>query len=85
MQRILFGLSIVALVVLSLVPGVNPPVLAQGACGNAPLSRLTAGEMARVTVGSGVGNNLRASASPDATVLGVMPEGEIMTVVSGPQ
>lgn len=58
---------------------------AQGACADAPTPRLTPGGMGRVVPGEGVGNNLRATPSSAGTVLGVMPDGEIFTVMSGPQ
>lgn len=57
---------------------------AQG-CGTAPAPRLTIGQTARVTITNGTGNNLRATAATSATVLGVLPDGEIVGVLSGPQ
>ena len=53
----------------------------------APAPRLSAGQSARVTVSDGTGNNLRAAASAaeTSTVLGVMPDGEIVSVIGGPQ
>ncbi len=60
-------------------------VQAQGGCTDAPAPRLTPGEASRVVPGEGVGNNLRATPSSAGTVLGVMPEGEIFVVTSGPQ
>lgn len=60
------------------------PAAAQG-CGTAPAPRLTAGQSARVTVTNGTGNNLRATNTTNATVLGVLADGEIVSVLSGPQ
>lgn len=59
---------------------------AQATCGTAPAPRLSIGQTARVVVSSGTGNNLRSGPSATGTtVLGVMPEGEIFTVIAGPQ
>jgi Tol biopolymer transport system component len=82
-MRTLTGLVLVTLIVLSF--GAIAPTHAQTGCGSAPAPRLVVGQMARVTVGAGVGNNLRAAADTNATVLGVMPDGEVFTVVAGPQ
>lgn len=62
------------------------PVAAQaGTCGTAPAPRLTAGLSARVTVTDGTGNNLRVSPSTTTTVAGVLADGEVFAVISGPQ
>lgn len=62
------------------------PAEAQGStCGTAPAPRLTVGQSARVTVTDGTGNNLRNTFSTTATVLGVMGDGEVFSVLTGPQ
>ncbi len=58
---------------------------AQGTCGTAQAPRLTVGQSARVVVSDGTGNNLRATANMGATVLGVLADGEVFSVLSGPQ
>jgi Tol biopolymer transport system component len=81
-------LSITFAVALLLAVGLSPAapaVEAQGTCGTAPPARLIAGQTARVTISTGTGNNLRATPDGNATVLGVMPEGEVFTVIAGPQ
>jgi TolB protein len=87
MKVVIRSLTAVILLTLSLtalLPAAG--VHAQSdACGSAPAPRLTPGDAARVTLSEGTGNNLRATPSGSGTVLGVMPEGEIFTVVSGPQ
>lgn len=83
-------MGLLAVVVIGLAAGGALPAAgqaaAQGACGTAPAPRLMVGQSARVTPSAeGVGNNLRATFTGTATVLGVMPEGEIFTVIGGPQ
>ncbi len=73
-----------ALAALIATPAATP-ARAQGSCGTAPLPRLTVGQQGRVVVSSGVGNNLRSAAGSNSTVLGVMGDGEIFTVIAGPQ
>jgi Tol biopolymer transport system component len=79
-------LTIILLLVL-IIPAL--PALdraaAQGTCGSAPPPRLTVGQSARVVVSNGIGNNLRTTPNSGATVLGVLADGEIFTVLSGPQ
>jgi Tol biopolymer transport system component len=58
---------------------------AQGTCGAAPPPRLTVGQSARVVVSDGTGNNMRATANTGATVLGVLADGEVFSVLGGPQ
>jgi Tol biopolymer transport system component len=78
-------LALIAVVVAPVV-ALNPlPAAAQGTCGTAPAPRLTAGQQARVVVTDGTGNNLRDTYSTTTTVLGVLADGEIFTVLSGPQ
>lgn len=77
--------ALVALAVallLALPPGA--PAHAQSSCGDAPAPRLIAGQTARVVPSNGIGNNLRASFSAGATALGVLADGEIVTVAGGP-
>jgi len=62
----------------------HAPARAQAPCGDAPAPRLIAGQTARVVPGNGIGNNLRASATASAVALGVLADGEIVTVVAGP-
>jgi len=75
-----------ALAVIAPLAGIHPAA-AQDTCGNAPPARLSTGQSARVTVSDGTGNNLRAAASAaeTSTVLGVMADGEIVSVIAGPQ
>jgi len=75
-----------ALAVIAPLAGVHPAA-AQDTCGTAPPARLSTGQSARVTVSDGTGNNLRAAASAaeTSTVLGVMADGEIVSVIAGPQ
>ncbi len=76
-------LLVAALVMLALFA--STPARAQDVCGTAPPPRLSAGQSARVTYADGVGNNLRTAPSAGATILGVMGEGEVFTVIGGPQ
>jgi hypothetical protein len=82
-----FRLIALALALLLVAPvlAAPAPAAAQGSCGTAPAPRLVAGQSARVTIGDGTGNNLRASPSTTATVLGVMGDGEVFSVIGGPQ
>jgi Tol biopolymer transport system component len=74
------------LIVAMIVPALAvTPAAAQGACGSAPAPRLTAGQSGRVVVSNGVGNNLRDSPTTAALVLGVLADGEVFSVLSGPQ
>lgn len=85
--RLFYAIAlIVALAVIAPLAGTQPAA-AQTTCGTAPAPRLSAGQSARVTVSDGTGNNLRAAASAaeTSTVLGVMPDGEIVSVIGGPQ
>lgn len=61
------------------------PAAAQGTCGTAPAPRLVAGQSARVIVTNGVGNNLRVQPGASATIAGVLADGELFTVLAGPQ
>lgn len=79
------ALAVLALAIalsLALPPG--GPARAQSPCGDAPAPRLTAGQTARVVPGNGVGNNLRTSPSAATVTLGVLADGEIVTVIAGP-
>lgn len=89
MRSILFRVITLGLALAAVVPvaGIHPAA-AQGTCGTAPAPRLAAGQSARVALSAdATGNNLRAAASAAETnvVLGVMPDGEIVTVIGGPQ
>jgi Tol biopolymer transport system component len=68
-----------------IVPVLPGHVAAQATCGTAPAPRLTAGQQARVVVSDGTGNNLRTTPNTGATVLGVLADGEVFSVLSGPQ
>lgn len=81
-QIILAAVLVLALMLPAALP--HGTADAQG-CGTAPAPRLTIGQAARVTITNGTGNNLRATAATTATVLGVLPDGEIVGVLSGPQ
>jgi hypothetical protein len=89
MRSLLFRLTMVMTLLLAWVPLFADPVpaAAQGQCGTAPAPRLTTGQMARVTVTDGTGNNLRSQASTadPNNVMGVMGDGEVFNVLSGPQ
>ncbi len=84
LRRYLIPVALMALLVLPTVAFPAPHANAQD-CGGAPAPRLTTGQTARVTLTDGTGNNLRASAATDATVLGVLADGEIVSVIAGPQ
>jgi Tol biopolymer transport system component len=73
------------LLLMMIVPVLPGHVAAQAACGTAPAPRLTAGQQARVVVSDGTGNNLRTTPNTGATVLGVLADGEVFSVLSGPQ
>jgi Tol biopolymer transport system component len=77
--------ALVLLVIAPVLVGQPAPAAAQGSCGTAPAPRLGVGQSARVTMGDGTGNNLRQSPSTTATVMGVMGDGEIFSVIGGPQ
>ncbi len=86
MRKLFIGLVLIMALATAALPATPSPADAQGSCGTAPPPRLTVGATARVTVTSaGVGNNLRQTFTSNATVLGVMPEGEIVGVIGGPQ
>jgi Tol biopolymer transport system component len=68
-----------------IVPVLPGHVAAQATCGTAPAPRLTVGQQARVVVSDGTGNNLRTTPNTGATVLGVLADGEVFNVLSGPQ
>ncbi|WP_119067671.1 SH3 domain-containing protein [Aggregatilinea lenta] len=85
-MKVVRSITLIMLLILSvaaLLPASGAQ--AQGECAGAPAPRLTKGQMARVTLSEGTGNNLRATPSSAGTVLGVMSEGEIFTVTSDPQ
>jgi Tol biopolymer transport system component len=77
-------LTLMLLLVL-IVPVLPGYVAAQATCGTAPAPRLTAGQQARVVVSDGTGSNLRTTPNTGATVLGVLADGEVFSVLNGPQ
>ncbi len=81
----LLALALALVLIAAALPLTPTPAAAQGACGTAPAPRLSMGSMARVTIADYTGNNLRSAPSTTGTVLGVMAEGEIFTVISGSQ
>ena len=81
----LLALALAFVLIAAALPFTATPAAAQGACGTAPAPRLSLGSMARVTIADYTGNNLRSAPSTTATVLGVMAEGEVFTVISGSQ
>jgi TolB protein len=84
MIRRLLTLAVLIALITAALPTVNHTA-AQGTCGTAPAPRLIVGQQARVVVSDGTGNNLRATANTGATVLGVLADGEVFSVLSGPQ
>ncbi|MCD4685569.1 MAG: SH3 domain-containing protein [Anaerolineae bacterium] len=84
LSRVLLLCLIIAALTIPLAVFPITPVAAQG-CGTAPAPRLTVGQSARVTISNGVGNNLRSTPNAGATVLGVLPDGEVFSVIGGPQ
>jgi Tol biopolymer transport system component len=82
----LFVWLAIAAIVAGALPVSPSPAAAQGPCGTSLPSRLSVGVSARVVPGDGTGNNLRAapSSGADTTVLGVLPNGEIVFVIGGP-
>ncbi|MBN1679037.1 MAG: PD40 domain-containing protein [Anaerolineae bacterium] len=79
----LFSIILIGLTLAPLLTAA--PAAAQDSCGTAPPPRLVVGQNARVTVTTGTGNNLRDTPNGDATVLGVLAEGEVFNVIDGPQ
>ncbi len=75
-------IMLLLVVIVSILPA---HVAAQTTCGTAPAPRLTVGLQARVVVSDGTGNNLRTTPNTGATVLGVLADGEVFSVLSGPQ
>jgi Tol biopolymer transport system component len=69
----------------SLVSAQDAPYGETTACGAAPSPRLNVDQTARTAVGVGVVNSLRANAGFTSADLGALAEGEILTVVAGPQ
>lgn len=84
MKLMRFSLLLLLVVSIGAAPAGAHVALAQDDCPGADPPRLTPGAMGRVVPGTGTGNNLRIAPRDDATVLGVMPQGEIFTVLDGP-
>jgi Tol biopolymer transport system component len=82
-------LILIAVLLAAALPAIPSPVSAnvsaQGSCGTAPALRLTVGQSARVVLSDGTGNNLRVSPNTTATVAGVLADGEVFSVIGGPQ
>ncbi|MBN1565214.1 MAG: PD40 domain-containing protein, partial [Anaerolineae bacterium] len=76
---------IVTLIAAALPASPVTHVAAQTTCGTAPTPRLTVGQSARVVVTDGTGNNLRTSPNTSATIAGVLADGEVFSVIGGPQ
>ncbi|MBN2305076.1 MAG: PD40 domain-containing protein, partial [Anaerolineae bacterium] len=84
--KFLMLIIIAALLIPALPVPAAIPAAAQGVCGTAPPPRMTVEQSGRVTVlQGGVGSNLRQTFASDAVVLGVMPQGEIFTVIGPAQ
>ncbi len=80
-------LTLIVIIVITLIalPVGGGPAAAQTTCGTAPAPRLTVGQNARVVVSDGMGNNLRLSPNTTAAVAGVLADGEVFSVIGGPQ
>lgn len=84
MKVVRFSLMLTLVVSIVIAPAGARVALAQDNCPGADPPRLSPGAMGRVVPGTGAGNNLRVAPRNDAAVLGVMPQGEIFTVLDGP-
>jgi Tol biopolymer transport system component len=86
MYLFLRRLCAVILIALVIAPVLTiSPASAQGTCGTAPAPRMTIGQQGRIVVSDGTGNNLRDTFATTGTVLGVLADGEVFNVISGPQ
>ncbi|NDJ75026.1 MAG: hypothetical protein GYB65_02100, partial [Chloroflexi bacterium] len=92
MRLTVLRLTIILALVAALLPtlplfaGGAHPAAAQDGCTSAPSPRLGPGQQGRVTISDGTGNNVRdePSTTNPNNVNGVMYDGEVFTVTSGP-
>jgi Tol biopolymer transport system component len=80
-----FTIILTVVVIVAALPALPVPAVAQGTCGTAPAPRLAVGQSARVVVTDGRGNNLRVSPNTTAAVAGALADGEVFSVLGGPQ